>query len=97
MMRRSRLEMCLDILEVLNCRFPVKLTHIMNKIEVNCSVLKDCLVFLTKQGLVENKTVGKERRMYAITQLGITVLKEFKDLKEVFPIGEEKRNEKQFL
>jgi predicted transcriptional regulator len=69
----------------------------MNKIEVNCSVLKDCLVFLTKQGLVENKTVGKERRMYAITQLGITVLKEFKDLKEVFPIGDEKRNEKQFL
>ena len=68
----------------------------MNKAEVNCSMLKDCLDFLTKQGLVENKTVGKERRVYVITQLGATLLKEFRELKEAFPIGEEQGNEKRF-
>jgi len=45
MMRRSKLEMYIDILKVLAHRGPLKLTHIMYKANVNCSVLKEYLDF----------------------------------------------------
>ena len=90
-MRRSKLEMYVDILKVLAQRGPLKLTHIMYKANVNCNVLKEYLDFLTAQGLVEEKTVGKCRVVYAATQRGLTVLKYFKELKEVLPIVEEAR------
>jgi predicted transcriptional regulator len=92
MMRRSKLEMYIDILKVLAHRGPLKLTHIMYKANVNCSVLKEYLDFLMKQNLVEERTIGKRRVVYAITQRGITVLKHFKELKQVLPIVEEARN-----
>ncbi|RLI42324.1 hypothetical protein DRO59_04465 [Candidatus Bathyarchaeota archaeon] len=91
-MRRSKLEMYIDILKVLAHRGPLKLTHIMYKANVNCSVLKQYLDFLMKQKLVEERTVGKRRVVYAITQRGITVLKYFRELKQVLPIMEESKN-----
>jgi predicted transcriptional regulator len=73
----------------------------MNKANVNCRVLKEYLDFLTKQGLVEMKIVGRERKVYAITQLGVTVLKQFRELKEMLPIvvetGNEARNQEPYL
>jgi predicted transcriptional regulator len=51
-MRRSKLEMYVDILKVLAHRGPLKLTHVMYKANVNCSVLKEYLDFLIKQNLV---------------------------------------------
>lgn len=91
-MRRSKLEMYIDILRVLAQRGPLKLTHIMYKANVNCSVLKEYLNFLIKQGLVEERTVGKKRVVYAITQRGRSVIKGFRELKKVLPITEETRN-----
>jgi predicted transcriptional regulator len=91
-MRRSKLEMYIDILKVLAHRGPLKLTHIMYKANVNCSVLKEYLDFLMKQNLVEERTVGKRRVVYAVTQRGITVLKYFRELRQVLPIVEEARN-----
>jgi predicted transcriptional regulator len=64
----------------------------MYKANVNCSVLKQYLAFLMKQNLVEERTIGKSRVVYAITQRGITVLKYFRELKQVLPIVEEPRN-----
>jgi predicted transcriptional regulator len=64
----------------------------MYKANVNCSVLKEYLGFLIKQNLVEERTVGKRRIVYAVTQRGITVLKYFRELKQVLPIVEEARN-----
>lgn len=92
-MRRSKLEMYVDILTVLAQRGPLKLTHVMYKANVNCSVLKEYLDFLMKQGLVEERTIGKRRAVFAITQRGITVLKYFKELKQVLPIVEEARSQ----
>ena len=92
-MRRSKLEMYVDILKVLGQKGPLKLTHIMYKANVNCCVLKEYLDFLMKQGLVEERIVGKKRVVYAITQRGITTLKYFKELKQVLPIVEEPRNQ----
>jgi len=91
-MRRSKLEMYVDIIKVLAQRGPLKLTHIMYKANVNCSILKEYLDFLLKQGLVEERTIGKRRVVYAVTQRGITVLKYFREIEQVLPIVEEARN-----
>jgi predicted transcriptional regulator len=84
--------MYVDILQVLSRRGPLKLTHIMYKANVNCQVLKEYLEFLIKQNLIEERPVGKNRTVFAITQRGITVLKYFRELKQVLPIVEESRN-----
>jgi predicted transcriptional regulator len=81
--------MYIDILKVLAHRGPLKLTHIMYKANVNCSVLKEYLDFLIKQNLVEEKTMGKKRIVYVITERGITVLKYFRELKIMLPALEE--------
>lgn len=91
-MRRSKLEMYVDILKVLAHRGPLKLTHIMYKANVNCSVLKEYLDFLIKQSLVEERKIGEQRVVYAITQRGIMVLKYFRELRQILPIIEDARN-----
>jgi predicted transcriptional regulator len=88
-MRRSKLEMYIDILRVLAQKGPLKLTHIMYKANVNCSVLKEYLDFLIDQELVEEKTVGKKRIVYAVTEKGFKVLKYFRELKVMLPVIEE--------
>ena len=92
-MRRSRLEMYVDILRVLAHKGPLKLTHVMYKANVNCKVLKEYLDYLIKQGLVEEHIIGKGRVVFAVTQRGITVLKYFHELKQVLPIVEEARSQ----
>jgi predicted transcriptional regulator len=91
-LRRSKLEMYVDILRVLAYKGPLKLTHIMYKANVNCSLLKEYLDYLLKQGLVEERFIGKARVVFAVTQRGITVLKYFHELKQALPIVEEARN-----
>ncbi len=91
-LRRSKLEMYVDILSVLAQRGPLKLTHVMYKANVNCSVLKEYLDFLIKQNLIEERVAGRRRVVFAITQRGITVLKQFRELKQVLPIVEEARS-----
>jgi predicted transcriptional regulator len=92
-MRRSKLEMHIDILKVLAHHGPLKLTHVMYKANVNCSVLKQYLGFLIQQNLVEEQPVGKKsgrtRVVYAITERGRSVLKYFKNLDTVLQITEE--------
>jgi predicted transcriptional regulator len=88
-MHRSKLEMNIDILRVLADHGPLKLTHVMYEVNINCSVLKDCIEFLIKQGLVEEKAIGEKRFVYAITQRGRIVVNAFEELKQVLPITEE--------
>jgi len=95
--RRSKLEMYVDILSVLAHRGPLKLTHVMYKSNVNCSVLSEYLEFLLKQGLVEERNVKKNRTVYAVTQRGLTVLKLFRELKQVLPIVEEDKRQTPLL
>jgi len=92
-MRRSKIEMYVDILTVLTNRGPLNLTHVSYQANVNCSILKECLDFLIKQGLVEESAVRKQHVVYAVTQRGMTVLKSFKELKQVLPIVAEARNQ----
>ncbi len=88
-MRRSKLEMHIDILRVLVQRGPLKLTHIMHKANLSCSVLKEYLDFQMAKGLVEERTLKKGQIVYAATQRGITVLKYFRELKLALPTSEE--------
>ena len=81
--------MYVDILKVLVHWGPLKLTHVMYKANVNFSVLNEYLGFLIKQGLVEEKILSRERKIYVITQRGVTVLKYSRELREVLPIVEE--------
>jgi len=89
--------MYVDILSVLAHRGPLKLTHVMYKANVNCSVLSEYLEFLLKQGLVEERNVKKNRIVYAVTQRGLTVLKLFRELKQVLPIVEEDKRQTPIL
>ena len=91
-MRRTKLEMHLDILKVLAHWGPLKLTHVMYKGNFNGNTLRECLDLLTKQGLVEEKIIKRERIVYAITQRGFTVLKYFRELTEGLPIVEKTGN-----
>jgi len=77
--------MYVDILSVLAHQGPLSLTHVMHKANVNCSLLREYLEFLIKQGLIEQRTFRKQHVVYAITQRGITVLKFFKELKQELP------------
>jgi len=91
-MRRSKMEIYLDILKTLAQKGPLKLTHIMYKSNVNCSVLKEYLDFLIQQELVEEKTAGKKRIVYAVSEKGLKVLKYFRELKIMLPLVEDKAN-----
>jgi predicted transcriptional regulator len=90
-LRRSKLEMHLDILMTLAKKGPLKLTHIMYKANVNCSVLKEYLDFLIQQELVEEKTIKKERIVYTITEKGLIVLKYFRELQIMIPVFDDNK------
>ncbi len=85
--------MYIDILKVLARHGPLKLTHIMYKANINCSVLKQYLDFLIQQNLVEEQTFGKKRNktrvVYAITERGRTILKYFRELNSALLMTEE--------
>ena len=72
-MRKSRLESYEDILEAL-VNEPSILDHIAYALNTDCTVLRQRLDFLTKNGLVQKRTSSK-RAVYAITEKGAAVLR----------------------
>lgn len=91
-MRRSKLEMYVDILKVLAHTGPQKLTNIMYTANVNCNALKAHLDFLLAQGLIEEQLVEEHSVVYANTPKAIAVLKYFGEPCTTPPIVEEKDN-----
>ena len=93
-MRRSKMEMYVDILKVLAQNGPLKLTHIMYKANVNCSVLKENLDFLITQNLIEEQIQQKKRNKtkirYAVTERGRTVIKYFNEVNIALQITDER-------
>ena len=88
-MRRSKLEMQIDILKALACHGRLKLTHLMYKAKVNCGVLKQCLDSLIQHNLVKKQTMHKKRVVYAITEKGLTALKNVWEINNALHIFEE--------
>ena len=93
-MRRSKMEMSIDILKVLDQNGPLKLTHVMYKANLNCSVLKQNLDFLINQNLIEEQITLKRRNKtkisYAITDRGKTVIKYFNEVNRALHITNKK-------
>ena len=89
------MEMYIDILKVLAQNGPMKLTHVMYKANVNCSVLKQNLDFLIEQNLLEEQITSKRRNRtkirYAITEKGRTVIKYFNEVNRALQITEESK------
>ncbi len=88
--------MYVDVLKVLARNGPLKLTHIMYKANVNCSVLKQYLDFLVQQNLIEKQNLQKKRHktgvVYAITERGRTVLEYFGELNRALQITDGANN-----
>ena len=88
------MEMYIDILRVLAQHGPLKLTHVMYKANVNCSVLKENLDFLIAQNLIEEQVTLKRRNKtkisYAITDKGRTVIRYFNEVNVALHITNEK-------
>ncbi len=61
-MKRSPLEMHVEILEILDHCGPLKLTPIMYIVNVDCSILKQTLVFLAKQGRLKRKSLNEKEK-----------------------------------
>ncbi len=87
-MRRSKLEINFDILKILIQKGPMKLTHIMYGVNVNCDVLKKYLELLIIRGLIEARLVGGEKTVYLITPEGLALSKGWKELELSFPMIE---------
>jgi predicted transcriptional regulator len=85
-MRRSKLEMYVDILNVLAQRGPLKVTNINYEANVNGNVLTEYLNFLIKQGLIEERAAGKSSVVYANTSRGTSVLKFFRETNKVLTV-----------
>ena len=77
-MKRSKLELYLEILSTLGQRRAQKLTSILDKININYIFLKERMRFLLKQGLVEQRNSG-EQVAYSNTPRGIIVLRYFSE------------------
>ena len=87
-MRRSHLEIYVEILSFLVQKGPHKRTHIMQKTNLNSKVLIENLSFLVNHSLVEARNIGKARLVYAATQRGTNVVKFFSEINKTFSIIE---------
>jgi predicted transcriptional regulator len=83
-MRRSKLELHVEILKLLARKGPLQLNH-LSQGNVNCNILREHLVFLIKQGLIE-VIVDKNNVVYANTDRGTSVIRFFEQLDKSFPV-----------
>jgi len=83
--RRSRTDMLVEVLNVLNERSPQLKTHILYKINANFNMCVTYLNELEQKGLIEKhcpETKG-ERFSWIITQKGLSALKLYQNFKEI--------------
>jgi predicted transcriptional regulator len=71
--RRSKLETYEAILETL-VKKPLNIDRIAYKTDIDCTMLTKHLDFLIKNGLVEERMLGK-KLLYAMTEKGMTVFR----------------------
>jgi predicted transcriptional regulator len=91
-MRRSKLEIHIDILRALAYHGRLRPTHITYKANVNCSALKECLDFLIERNLIKEQSISRRkqtRKYYAITDLGLTALRNVKEINKALHVFEE--------
>jgi predicted transcriptional regulator len=85
-MRRSRIELYISTLEALAHYGPMKITKITYKAKMNLGPLKAILDDLIQKDIVEERTLEKNRVVYAATSKARIILSHFNELKEMLPI-----------
>jgi predicted transcriptional regulator len=89
LMRRSKMEMYVSTLEALAYYGPLKITKITYKAKMSYGQLKAILDDLIQKKLVEERTLKKNKVLYAVTPKARTILSYFEELKEMLPIAED--------
>lgn len=88
-MRRSKLEIYIDIIEALVLYGPMKSTRITYKAKVNFNVLKAVLNDLVENDLVEVRKLKKNNVVYRATSKARPLLSKFRELTQCLPIRDE--------
>ncbi len=86
------MEIHIAILRALAYHGKLKPTHITYKANVNCSALKECLDFLMDRNLIKELSINRRRqtrKVYAITELGLTALRNVKEINSALHVFEE--------
>lgn len=86
-MRRSKLEIHIDILEALALYGPLKLTRITYKANIS-GLLKQILKEFMENNLVEERKL-KNIVVYAVTPKARLIISQFKEVSENLPMTEE--------
>lgn len=82
MVRRSRLEVFLDIIKAAAIS-EIRRTHIMYRANISWIVLKDALQTLEEKGLTKSEIRGKEIYV-SLTKEGRRVLERFNEIEQAF-------------
>ena len=85
-MRRSKLQMYVEVLDALVFYGPMKLTRITYKANMNCSLLKPILNELMKNKLVEERKVKENSIVYVATNTARATLLRFNELTKILPV-----------
>jgi predicted transcriptional regulator len=85
-MRRSKLQIYVEVLDALVFYGPMRLTRITYKTNVNCSLLKPILKDLIKNELAEERKLKKNTVIYAATKEARTTISRFNELAQILPI-----------
>lgn len=74
-MQRSKLKICNEILWVLASQGPMKLSKLMQKIELSKTRLEEHLRLLKRRSLIERQKLGEGEVFYVVTERGLKVLR----------------------
>lgn len=85
-MRRSKLQIYIDVLDALVFYGPMRLTRITYKTNLSYVLLKPILQNLLKNNLVEIRIMKKNVCLYAATNAARTKLLRFKEFTQLLPI-----------
>ena len=86
------MEIHIAILRALAYHGKLKPTHITYKANINCSALKECLDFLMDRDLIKEQSISRKRqtrKVYAITELGMTALRNVKEINNALHVFDE--------
>jgi predicted transcriptional regulator len=85
-MRRSKLQVYVEVLDALVFYGPMRLTRITYKANINCCLLKSILNDLIKNELVEERRLKKNVVIYAATKAARATIFRFNELTRILPI-----------
>jgi len=71
---KSKLTICIEVLCTLVSKGPMKLTHLLDTVEIDECRLKPHLRLLRNRGLVEEENIGDKKIQYVVTERDSKVL-----------------------